>query len=138
MGASLSSGGSASRKGRNRSRGAIGDINVTPFVDVMLVLLVIFMVTAPMLTAGITVDLPETSAATLPGSDEPLSVSVESDGDIYYKGVRVGKCKDVPLSWTAGVYFFFCCLGGYFYVGFWLGFVFEHILLMLEDVIKIM
>ena len=54
-----------------------GEINVTPFVDVMLVLLIVFMITAPLLTVGVTVDLPETTSAPLPGQDEPLSVSVE-------------------------------------------------------------
>lgn len=83
------SGGSSSRRGRNRSRGAVSEINVTPLVDVMLVLLVIFMVTAPMLTAGVTVDLPETKAAPLPGSDEPLSVSVQSDGSVYIQETKV-------------------------------------------------
>lgn len=71
----------SSRRGRGRS--GFSEINVTPFVDVMLVLLVIFMVTAPMLTAGVEVDLPETKAAPLAGQDEPLSVSVKSDGSIY-------------------------------------------------------
>ena len=54
----------------------ISEINVTPFVDVMLVLLVIFMVTAPLLTVGVQVDLPQTKASTIKGNDEPLAVSV--------------------------------------------------------------
>ena len=61
----------------------MGEINVTPFVDVMLVLLIVFMVTAPLLTAGVTVDLPETTAAPLPGQDEPLTVSVNRAGEVY-------------------------------------------------------
>jgi biopolymer transport protein TolR len=56
---------------------------MTPFIDVMLVLLIIFMVAAPMLTSGVTVDLPQTKAAALPGSDEPLNVSIKSDGTVY-------------------------------------------------------
>lgn len=59
------------------------DINVTPMVDVMLVLLIIFMVTAPMLTAGVQVDLPKVQSAPLQGQDEPLTVSVQSNGKIY-------------------------------------------------------
>jgi biopolymer transport protein TolR len=68
---------------RRRRRPLMGEINVTPFVDVMLVLLIVFMVTAPLLTVGVTVDLPETTAAPLPGQDEPLSVSVGRDGAVY-------------------------------------------------------
>jgi biopolymer transport protein TolR len=61
----------------------MAEINVTPFVDVMLVLLIVFMVTAPLLTVGVTVDLPQATSAPLPGQDEPLSVSVGRDGKIY-------------------------------------------------------
>ena len=68
---------------------AISDINVTPFVDVVLVLLVIFMVTAPMLTAGVNVDLPKADASPLPGQDEPLSVSVSSAGKIFIQKTEV-------------------------------------------------
>jgi biopolymer transport protein TolR len=68
---------------RRRRRALMGEINVTPFVDVMLVLLIVFMVTAPLLTVGVTVDLPETSAAPLPGQDEPLSVSIDQAGEVY-------------------------------------------------------
>ena len=61
----------------------MSEINVTPFVDVMLVLLVIFMITAPLLTVGIHVDLPETRASIIKGNDEPLAVSVDKDGKVY-------------------------------------------------------
>jgi biopolymer transport protein TolR len=61
----------------------MSEINVTPMVDVMLVLLVIFMVTAPMLTVGVTVDLPKTKASTIPGDDEPLAVSINAEGQIF-------------------------------------------------------
>jgi biopolymer transport protein TolR len=61
----------------------MAEINVTPFVDVMLVLLIVFMVTAPLLTAGVPVDLPQARSQPLPGQDEPLSVSVTSDGRIF-------------------------------------------------------
>lgn len=72
---------SAGRVRRRRKR--IAEINVTPFVDVMLVLLIVFMVTAPLLTVGVTVDLPESSSSPLPGQDEPLTVSVARDGTVF-------------------------------------------------------
>jgi biopolymer transport protein TolR len=68
---------------RRRRRPRMSEINVTPFVDVMLVLLIVFMVTAPLLTVGVTVDLPETRSSPLPGQDEPLTVSVTRDGSVF-------------------------------------------------------
>lgn len=85
MGANLSPGG----RGRGYRKQQFSEINVTPFVDVMLVLLVIFMVTAPMMTTGVTVDLPNSKAKSVPGNDEPLSVSVTSEGHIYIQETRV-------------------------------------------------
>lgn len=70
------------RKGR-RSRRGMSEINVTPFVDVMLVLLIVFMVAAPLLTTGVSVDLPKAQSAALPGQDEPLSVTVEASGLVH-------------------------------------------------------
>ena len=61
----------------------MSDINVTPMVDVMLVLLIIFMVTAPLLTVGVQVDLPKTKASLFPGEDEPLTISVDAEGTIF-------------------------------------------------------
>lgn len=61
----------------------MSDINITPMVDVMLVLLVIFMVTAPLLTAGVPLDLPKTDAAPMKGDDKPLSVSIKADGSLW-------------------------------------------------------
>jgi len=81
-------GGSRSRTSRRMS-----EINVTPMVDVMLVLLIIFMVTAPMMTAGVAVDLPQTSAKSLPGNDEPLVISIKSDGSIYIQESAVAYPK---------------------------------------------
>ena len=73
--------------GRTRGRGTrhrpLAEINVTPFVDVMLVLLIVFMVTAPLLTVGVPVELPKTEAAQLVDRDEPLIVSVDAEGRIY-------------------------------------------------------
>jgi len=63
-------------------RGLVADINVTPLVDVMLVLLIIFMVTAPMMTQGLDVDLPETTAKSLRQEDEPLVVTIDKEAKI--------------------------------------------------------
>tara|TARA_B100000941_G_C28068229_1_gene332686 strand:+ start:89 stop:505 length:417 start_codon:yes stop_codon:yes gene_type:complete len=74
----------------NRSdREPISEINVTPFVDVMLVLLIIFMVTAPLLTVGVQVDLPETSADTLPEESEPLTLTINSKGEVFIQETKV-------------------------------------------------
>ena len=67
----------------------MSEINVTPFVDVMLVLLIIFMVTAPLLTVGVQVDLPESAADSLPDDQEPLTVSINSKGEIYIQEIQV-------------------------------------------------
>jgi len=85
MGAQLSKGG----RGRGYRRNSFTDINVTPMVDVMLVLLIIFMVTAPMLTAGVTGDLPESSAGPVKGDDEPLSVSITADGSVFIQKTKI-------------------------------------------------
>ena len=75
--------------GRRRFTKPMSDINVTPFVDVMLVLLVIFMVTAPLLTVGVQVDLPKTKAKYVPGQDEPLAITVRADGLIYLQDSKI-------------------------------------------------
>ena len=80
MGASLNKPGG--RAGRARHR-PMGEINVTPFVDVMLVLLIVFMVTAPLLTVGIPVDLPKTRAGQISANAAPLVVSIQEGGEIY-------------------------------------------------------
>ncbi|MDC2968821.1 protein TolR [Candidatus Pelagibacter sp.] len=67
----------------------MSEINVTPFVDVMLVLLIIFMVTAPLLTVGVQVDLPESSADTLPEETEPLTLTINSKGEIFIQETQV-------------------------------------------------
>ena len=84
-----------SRSGRRR-RPPMSQINVTPFVDVMLVLLVIFMITAPLLTVGVEVDLPKSDAPPLPGDDEPLSVTVARDGTTYLQETEVTLDELVP------------------------------------------
>ena len=74
---------------RSSKKEPISEINVTPFVDVMLVLLIIFMVTAPLLTVGVQVDLPETSADTLPEENEPLTLTINSKGEIFIQETKV-------------------------------------------------
>lgn len=81
MAGAVQPGGASGR--RRRRRRQMADINVTPMVDVMLVLLVVFMVTAPLLTTGVAVDLPKSDSSALPGQDEPLSVTIAGDGRIY-------------------------------------------------------
>ena len=82
----------SSSRGRGRMRRrAMAEINVTPFVDVMLVLLIVFMVTAPLLTVGVPVDLPKTRAPALGQDREPLSISVKRDGTIYLQKELVGQ-----------------------------------------------
>ena len=78
------------------SKEPMSEINVTPFVDVMLVLLIIFMVTAPLLTVGVQVDLPETSADSLPDEKEPLTVTINSKGEIFIQEHHVVFQKVVP------------------------------------------
>jgi biopolymer transport protein TolR len=67
----------------------MAEINVTPFVDVMLVLLIIFMVAAPLLNVGVPIDLPKTDAKPITGQDEPLVVSIDSKGDIYLQETKL-------------------------------------------------
>ncbi len=74
---------------RHSKKEPISEINVTPFVDVMLVLLIIFMVTAPLLTVGVQVDLPETSADTLPEETEPLTITINAKGEIFIQEKKV-------------------------------------------------
>jgi len=82
------------------------EINVTPFVDVMLVLLIVFMITAPLLTVGVPVDLPETEARTLPAGEEPLTITIGSEGQIFIQETEVGMDELVPrLQAIAGTGF---------------------------------
>ena len=76
-------------KSIRRNSRPISEINVTPFVDVMLVLLVIFMVTAPLLTVGVEVELPKTKSSVIGGSDEPLSISIDAGGVIFIQDTEV-------------------------------------------------
>ena len=84
MGMSMPSGGAGRGGRRRRARFTpMAEINVTPFVDVMLVLLIIFMVSAPLLTVGVPLDLPETKAKPLEGDVDPLTISITADGTVY-------------------------------------------------------
>jgi biopolymer transport protein TolR len=74
----------------------MADINVTPFIDVMLVLLIVFMVTAPLLTVGVPVDLPETEAPALGQDAEPLAVTIDSAGQIFLQDTPVAIEELVP------------------------------------------
>ncbi|MEO5375266.1 MAG: protein TolR [Alphaproteobacteria bacterium] len=78
-----------SRRGGRRGGRQMSDINVTPMVDVMLVLLVIFMVTAPLMSVGVQVDLPKTRASGLQGDDRPLTVSIDTKGTIFIQETAV-------------------------------------------------
>ena len=89
MGAGTKAGGSGGRRGRRSSFVPMSEINVTPFVDVMLVLLIVFMVTAPLLTVGVPIELPETRANPIQGDSEPLTVSVAPDGMIYLQETEI-------------------------------------------------
>jgi len=92
----------AERGGRRRTR-PMAEINVTPFVDVMLVLLIVFMVTAPLLTVGVPVDLPKTRAQALGQDREPLSVTVRRDRRIFLQNSLVDDDDLVPkLTAIAG------------------------------------
>ncbi|MEM7121617.1 MAG: protein TolR [Pseudomonadota bacterium] len=72
-----------------RRRPPMSEINVTPFVDVMLVLLIVFMIAAPLLTVGVEVDLPEADVPEVEGSDEPLAVSVDAEGRIFLQDTEL-------------------------------------------------
>ena len=74
----------------------MSEINVTPFVDVMLVLLIVFMVTAPLLTVGVPVDLPKTRAPALGQDKEPLSITIAKDGTVFLQKLKVPLDELVP------------------------------------------
>ena len=78
----------------NKKRKVMSEINVTPFVDVMLVLLIIFMVTAPMLVTGVNVDLPQASTSPVSAQEEPLTVSIDKSDKIYLMNNEINK-KDL-------------------------------------------
>jgi biopolymer transport protein TolR len=96
MGAGVGQAASTSgRRGRRRSA-VMSDINVTPFVDVMLVLLIVFMVSAPLLTVGVPIDLPQSQAKALSQDNEPLTVSVDVAGKVFLQDKEIQLDDLVP------------------------------------------
>jgi len=83
------------RRGRGRSR-PMSEINVTPFVDVMLVLLIIFMVAAPLLTVGVPIDLPESRARQLNSDTQPITISINDAGEIFLQETEIAIDDVVP------------------------------------------
>ena len=79
------------RRGGGRGRAPMAEINVTPFVDVMLVLLIIFMVTAPLLVTGVPVDLPESRANALEQEQEPVQISIDNEGRVFIEDEEVSR-----------------------------------------------
>jgi biopolymer transport protein TolR len=96
MAAQMMSGGGGRRGRRSYYSRPVSDINVTPFVDVMLVLLVVFMVTAPLMTVAVPVDLPKTNARSMGSDKEPLVVSVDASGKVYLQEKSMGLDDLVP------------------------------------------
>ena len=92
------------RRGRRRGkRGALSEINVTPLVDVMLVLLIIFMISAPLLTVGVPVDLPKTEAGAVNDERQPLTISVKRDGSVFIQETPIALAElSVRLKALAG------------------------------------
>jgi biopolymer transport protein TolR len=93
MAGNVISGASGGRH-RRRRRGVMSEINVTPFVDVMLVLLIVFMVSAPLLTVGVPLDLPQSQAKSLDQDREPLTISVNNQGQVFLQNSEI-KVEDL-------------------------------------------
>jgi biopolymer transport protein TolR len=89
-------GGSSGGRGRYRRANVMAEINVTPMVDVMLVLLIIFMVSAPLLTVGVPLDLPQTAAKSLDQDKEPLTLSVQLSGKVFLNNTEIKIDELVP------------------------------------------
>lgn len=87
---------SGGRHSSRAKRAPMSDINITPFVDVMLVLLIIFMLTAPMLTVGVPVDLPKTKASSLTEKEEPVTLSLNKEGDLFLQETKINLEDLVP------------------------------------------
>jgi biopolymer transport protein TolR len=96
MGAALQSNSEGNGRRRRRSARPMAEINVTPMVDVMLVLLIIFMVTAPLLTVGVPIELPKSEAQQLEGDKEPLTITVDPDGKIFLQDTELQLDEIVP------------------------------------------
>ena len=84
------------KKNNLKKNKTMSQINVTPFVDVMLVLLIVFMITAPLLTVGVSVDLPKTKAAQLNSKGDPIVVSIKQNGDLYIQERAIDDINLLP------------------------------------------
>jgi biopolymer transport protein TolR len=96
MGATVQGNSVNGRRRRRRSARPMAEINVTPMVDVMLVLLIIFMVTAPLLTVGVPIELPKSEAQQLEGDKEPLTITVDPEGKIFLQDTEMQLDEIVP------------------------------------------
>ena len=104
MGMGVSSGGGGGgRRRRGRKKAVMSEINITPMVDVMLVLLIIFMVAAPMMTAGVPIDLPTSSAAAMPNQADPVTVGVTPEGAVFIDETPVQEADLVAQLAALGV-----------------------------------
>ena len=90
------SGVAGGRRRRSKRHAPMSEINVTPFVDVMLVLLIIFMVAAPLLAVGVPIELPKTQAKPLPQDNQPMQVSVKADGRVFLQDTEISLEELVP------------------------------------------
>ncbi len=95
---------SSHQKSNKRRQQYVSEINVTPFVDVMLVLLIVFMITAPLLSVGVPVDLPESNAPSISDPNEPLVISINSKGVIYIQKTKIAQKNLISHLETAGEY----------------------------------
>lgn len=93
MAMNLNSAKRVSSSGSRVGHKPMAEINVTPMVDVMLVLLIVFMVTAPLLTVGVPIDMPEADARPLPADTKPIEVSIDQNGAIFLEDIPVGKAE---------------------------------------------
>ena len=82
--------------GGSGSRAPLSEINVTPLVDVMLVLLIVFMVAAPLMTVGVPIELPKTEAKQLDSSTEPITITVQADGAVYLQETQINLAELAP------------------------------------------
>jgi biopolymer transport protein TolR len=102
MGVSAGGGGGGRRR-RGRKKAVMSEINITPMVDVMLVLLIIFMVAAPMMTAGVPIDLPSSAAAAMPNQADPVTVGVTPEGVVFIDETPVAEADLVTQLNALGV-----------------------------------
>jgi biopolymer transport protein TolR len=103
MGGASAGGGGGGRRRRGRKKAVMSEINITPMVDVMLVLLIIFMVAAPMMTAGVPIDLPSSAAAAMPNQADPVTVGVTPEGAVFIDETPVAEADLVNQLNALGV-----------------------------------